>query len=57
MIKAGDVSLAMVRSVAERLGPLRQKGGRVKSLFDSFDAFCVEFRKILPILTLAFCHM
>ncbi len=25
MIKAGDVSLAMVRSVAERLGPLRQK--------------------------------
>lgn len=42
MIKAGDVSLAMVRSVAERLGPLRQKavflGGAATALLITDEA-------------------
>lgn len=42
MIKAGDVSLAMVRFVAERLGPLRQKavflGGAATALLITDEA-------------------
>ncbi len=42
MIKAGDVSLVMVRSVAERLGPLRKKavflGGAATALLITDEA-------------------